>query len=68
MKSSNEKTIYTLDSIIKFGQFKPWRWSVRQCIDKEPKVIQWYCDNIEWFVLDRDAQEFLDETLEPLEK
>ena len=47
----------SLNEILSFGKF--YGMSIKEIIDKKPSYIIWCSENIEWFVLDEKAKQYL---------
>lgn len=50
--------LFKLSSIMTFGQYKGM--TVKEVIDYDPAYMMWVVDNVEWFVLNKAAEEYLD--------
>lgn len=63
MMKSDNVTIFTLQTKIKFGKYKSDNVTVGELIESDPDYIAWCVDEIEWFELDDDAEKELDAAL-----
>lgn len=56
-------TIYTLQTKINFGKYKPDDVVIGELIESDPDYIAWCVENVEWFELDDEAEKELDAAL-----
>lgn len=57
------KTIYALDSVINFGQYKKYGYTISEILDIDPDYLEWCLDNVEWFALSQEALDILRDIL-----
>ena len=55
-------TIYRLETLLNFGHYKGKK-TIKEVIDINPDYLAWAEDTIEWFELDDEAAEKLDNDL-----
>ena len=60
-KLINNSTLFELTSKLTFGRYKGK--ILRNIIKKDPDYIAWCFDNIKWFDLHTEADEFLQQNL-----
>ena len=53
---------YGLDDELNFGAF--CGCTVREIIDDDEwRILEWYCENIEWFFLDNEAYNYMSRSI-----
>jgi len=59
-----EKKKYKLSWDIKFGKYKAEGFNLKGLIERDSKYVIWCLKNIEWFEIDKAADEYLKEVFE----
>lgn len=58
----NSKKIWQLEDTLSFGKFKGR--TVKYVVAKEPSLLMWYHDNIDWFELDEEILDTCEQLVE----